>query len=175
MKALIPILLFAASPLFGVTLIVDLARQAMEAAPGQTVTYSGTMTNLEPGVVDLNGINITFTGQAVVDSVVFFSGPISVAGFGTSDLFPFFQITVDDPYTDPFGSLLGSFTIVGGIEGINGYDGNASDVLGSQNFQLDVVPTPEPSTWMLLIGGFMAMTMPTWKPQLVRAVSRRRS
>ena len=59
---------------------------------------------------------------------------------------------MSDPYTDPLGPETGTVTILGGVEGSGGYDPTTQDVLGSSQFQIDVVDAPEPAPVVLLAG-----------------------
>jgi hypothetical protein len=139
-----------------VTIALDLS--LINASPGQQVTFSGVIINNELAPVDLNGISITLNGMFTVDTTPFFLGPPTVAASApsapsqTSD-FALFNVLVDLPYTDPLGVKSGILTILGGIEGVNGYDPSVQDFLGSTTFSVNVGTVPEPSCLTLILTG----------------------
>jgi hypothetical protein len=67
-----------------------------------------------------------------------------VGALSATGSFTLFNVTVGYPYTDSYGPLYGTFTILGGLEGVNGYDPNLQDIVASGNFEVDVVAAPEP-------------------------------
>jgi hypothetical protein len=96
--------------------------------------------------VDLNDISVTLDGMFQTDVTPFFRGPPTLdAGSQTVD-FGLVLVTVLTPYTDPAGPHTGAITIFGGVEGPDGYDPTTQDLLGSANFTVNVVETPEPAS-----------------------------
>ena len=122
----------------------------LSAQPGETVTFRGTITNLESVNVDLNSCGLTLGGQFTTDNcALFFAGPLFLLPNETSDPFDMFTVTVNLPYTDPFGlQPPGTFTVLGGLEINSVYDGNTQNILGEAPLEMNVVP--EPGTAALL-------------------------
>jgi hypothetical protein len=123
----------------------------LTAQPGQTVTFSGTITNLESVTVDLNGCDVNIPGQFTSDCSLFLgNAPFFLAPLETSFLFDMFTVTVDQPYTGSLGlQPPGVFTVLGGLEPPGGgYDGSTQNLLGQAQFA--VIVTPEPGTAVLL-------------------------
>jgi hypothetical protein len=145
----------------GANVSVSFDFQRLTASPGQTVTFSGTITNLESAIVDMNGCTITLPGQFVFDCVgpFFANAPLTVDANQTSLPFDMFTVTVGVPYTDPFGLRPpGTFTVLGGVEGPGGYDGSTQNILGEASFQVDVVPEPGTAT-LFCFGVPLAMAL----------------
>jgi hypothetical protein len=124
------------------TLSITFDPSILSAQPGQTITFSGSITNLENVAVFLNSCDVNIPGQFTSDCSLFFGGPASLDPFETSAVFDLFTVTVDDPYTGAAGLQPGIFTVVGGV------DGDAQDNLVEAQFSVDVVP--EPGTAVLL-------------------------
>jgi hypothetical protein len=142
----IALILVAAACASATSINITLSSPTVIAAAGNTVLVSGVVSNATMQTVYLNSISVTLNGLFNTDITPFFSGPISVDGLASTAPFDFFSVSVADPYTDPFGPMLGSFTIFGGA------DGFAGDLLGSSDFQVDV-QAPEPASGgMLLLG-----------------------
>jgi hypothetical protein len=116
----------------------------LNVAPGQIVTFSGTVTNLEAVNVDLNGCQPTILGPFTSDCSPFFANsPLFLGPHATSLTFDMFTVSVDLAYPGPFGlQPTGTFTIFGGLEVGGIYDGSTQDNLVEAPFRLDVVPEP---------------------------------
>ena len=116
----------------------------LSALPGQTITFSGTITNPAASVVFLNGCDVNLPGQFTSDFCALFltDAPLSLDPLETSPVFDMFTVTVSDPYTGLPGLQSGTFTVFGGS------DGDAQDLLGQAQF--GVIVTPEPGTAVLL-------------------------
>ena len=135
------------------SLAINFTPSILSASPGQTVTFSGTITNLENAIVDLNSCDVNLAGPFTTDSCVAFllSAPLFLDPLETSAPFDMFTVTVDQPFTGPFGlQPPGIFTVLGGP------DGDAQNILGQATFA--VVVTPEPGTFVLL-GLALIMTL----------------
>ena len=78
------------------------------------------------------------------------TAPLSVAASpGATVDYGCFTVTVANPYTDPFGVVTGTVSVLGGAEGPAGYIPTTQDLLGSTVFSVNVtapVTTPDPST-----------------------------
>jgi plastocyanin len=127
------------------TLAINFMPSTLSAAPGQTVTFSGTITNLENATVDLNSCDVNLSGPFTTDSCVDFLrfAPLFLGPLETSAPFDMFTATADQPFTGSFGlQYPGIFTVLGGP------DSDAQEVLARANF--GVIVTPEPGSAVLL-------------------------
>jgi hypothetical protein len=145
----------ACAPAWADDLAINLDTTQFTVSPGDSITFSGTITNNDSATEDLNNISISLPGMFSVDITPFFNtAPLTVAGNSSTTDIDFFTVTVDIPYTDP-GIVSGTLTIQGGVEGPGGYDGSVQDDLGSTSFSLDVsnsfASTPEPSAIILAL------------------------
>jgi hypothetical protein len=130
-------------------ILIDLDFTAANAAPGQTITFSGTLENLDDVFpVFLNGCTVNVTGSSVVgncDDYFLFNAPFSLNPSEFVPSFAMFTFTATAPYLDAFGPQSGSFDVLGGP--------GASDmeILGTANFSVNVTAeaVPEPATGLL--------------------------
>lgn len=163
LRNLLPILFVACAPAWGDAVKIILDPSQIKASPGQQVTFSGEIVNNDPATVDLNDISVTLNGLFGVDTTSFFLGPATVAASSHTADFDFFNVVVDLPYTDPSGIKSGTLTILGGVEGLSGYDPTTQNFLGSTTFSVNVVnpasTVPEPSTLPLLVMGAALVTL----------------
>lgn len=123
---------------------------------GSSVIFSGTVTNLESVVVDLNGCSVTLSGQFTTDNCSIFFDPVAGAPFtlnangtaGDTAHFSMFTVTVDNPFTAALHvPYTGTFDITGTLEdGTGGSDTN----LVQSNFDVVVTPEPTPTTLICL-------------------------
>jgi hypothetical protein len=125
---------------------INLDPPILLAEPGQTVTFSGTITNTGSVTVDLNGCTAFIAGFTTDNCAVFFDpilgAPLSLDP-GTSAPFDMFAVTVDVPYLGAYGlQPPGTVTIYGGLEVGGVYDPEPLNILAEAPFQLDVVPEP---------------------------------
>lgn len=143
-------------------LMITLDSPTPTAQPGQTVSFIGTLSNLDPSnAYDLNSCGVTLAGQFTADCIdpLFNYFPSSLDRLQTIPPpgSPLFTLTVNLPYTGTFGPQSGTLDILGGP---SSNDPNFMDqnLLGSVNFTVNVV-TPEPSAGSLVaLGlGFLAL------------------
>lgn len=157
------------------SLTINFDFPTLSVAPGQTVTFSGTISNGFSSTVDLNSLNVNITGNGfTVDSMPFFLGPATVDGNSTTVNFSFFAVTLDDPFAYPGGIYSGTLDLLAGVQVGGIADPNVLDLLGSANFQLDVVSSsgvPEPASGAMvvaavaLLAGYRrryGLTVKTW-------------
>lgn len=139
------------------SLTINFDSPTLSVAPGQTVTFSGTISNGFSGTVDLNSLNVNIAGSGfTVDSMPFFLGPVTVDGNSTTVNFSFFAVTLDDPFPYPGGIYSGTMDLLAGVQVGGIADPNVLDLLGSANFQLDVVTStggdvPEPASGAMVV------------------------
>jgi len=119
----------------------------LAARSGDTVTFSGTLTNQSTSELFLNGDTFMLPGSNLTldDSPFLTNFPLSLAG-GATAKGALFTVAVDP--TTPEGLYDGSFTIVGGP----GYSDTTS--LATQSFRVVV---PEPGVYALLLSGGVAL------------------
>ena len=115
-------------------------------AQGTTVTFTGSiLNNLGTTRVYLNAISLTLTGPAglTTNDAPFFANTPPFLDPGESALFVgLFDVSAD--LTVPFGTYLGSATLLGGATD------QSQDELATRAFSVTVVPTPEPASMLLL-------------------------
>ena len=152
----------AAAPVHA-QLLLGLTPQAQSGTLGDTLLFSGTLSNPTTSEVFLNGESLTFdapvTGLSLDGSAFLNNAPISLSASGGGN----------DTYTDGFfsvfvapsaaaGTYTGTFAVLGGA------DGNAQTTVASQRFFVTVTPNgapvPEASTTVSLglllgLGGLM--------------------
>jgi hypothetical protein len=123
---------------------LDIVPNTLFTAPGDTVAYTGTITNLKSYTVYLNSFDVNAGGPFLTDPGVFDPTLLFLTANQVISIpFDLFTLTVDSAYAGPWGlQPLGTFTLFGGV------DGDAQELIGSQTFGL--VVTPEPGTFALL-------------------------
>ncbi len=150
-------LLGAGGPLRANDVFIGLDISTVNLIPGQTFTFSGAITNNDQSTVDLNNIDVTLDGSLFqVDPTPFFACPPTVVAGAGMPSFPLFSVTVDLPYNAPPGIQTGTLTILGGVEVGGTYDPTVQDFLGSAPFNVNVVSTPEPSTFAMMAPAILA-------------------
>lgn len=133
------------------TLTLNLDTNTASLLPGQTATFTGTLTSTYSVDVDLNGLNINLPGDFLSDSLPFFlTGPLSIGANSTSAPFDLFTVMPNAPFSGPFGIYNGTISVLGGAQ-INGvYDPNVFDQLADQSFSVVVLDpgttVPEPAS-----------------------------
>jgi len=135
---------------------VSLTQTIQTAAPGSTITFDATITNLSSTApVYLNGDSrVTSSTDLTIDDTPFlFNFPLSLDPSEASGPFALFNVFVD-PITPDGTYDFNSFSILGGL------DGSTFDTIGIANFSITVgspVATPEPRTFLLLLLGLLAL------------------
>ncbi len=140
-------------------LLFTLDSAIQSGSPGSEVVFTGTLANTGVAPLFLNGIAFNFDGVGPAylsgDANLFLNSvPISLAASGTvGDTYvgPIFGVNLDP--TTPYGTYTGSVMLTGGA------DGNATNLLGTQNFGMLAQPpsgsVPETDTWFMAILGLM--------------------
>jgi hypothetical protein len=131
-----------------------------QSGSGPVFEFDGTLTNTGDATVYLNGD--TYFGDlpyaAFDDSPFYNNAPLYLDSGDTSGVIELFTITAP-----PYGS--GANTYAGTYEILGGDDSESSDVLATENFDINV--TPEPSGLVLLLSG-MAGLAGTLRRRLIR-------
>jgi hypothetical protein len=151
----------------GASISISLDASTLSAAPGGTVVFHGTITNLASVIVDLNGSVTTLAGQFTTDdgTLFFTNAPFTLNPNETSAPFDIFSVTVNSPYTGTFQPFPGVFSVVGGLEEAGGTTPDTN--LGQVVF--DVVAAPEPGT-----AGMLFLSVPLVALELRRRINRGR-
>lgn len=133
------------------SLLITLDQPSQTGSPGDTLIFSGVLSNPDPERTFLNSVNLNLAGSSFTVNYIdqFLNNvPISL-GPGESRLsIKLFDVLLNLPFSDPFGPYIGTYTLVGGI------DGDSQDVLFSADFTVTAQekggsPVPEPSTFLL--------------------------
>jgi len=150
------VVLFFASAARADSVDVELTQTSQTAAPGSTITFDATITNLSStDTVFLNGDgSITSSPLLTVDDTPFLTNfPLSLDPSETSGPFALFNVIID-PTIAPGTYDFNSFSILGGA------DGSASDTIGTAEFSVTVAtasPVPEPGILGLLVVGLLGL------------------
>lgn len=144
------------------SLTVNLDFPTLSASAGQTVTFTGTISNGFTDTVDLNSLSVNVTGSGfTADTTPFFLGPLDVTGLSTTVSFALFSITLDDPFPSPSGLYNGTVDLLGGVQVGGVPDPGVFNLLGQGTFEVNVVQAtdvPEPAFGpMLLAAGGVAV------------------
>jgi PEP-CTERM motif len=145
----------AVSQAASISIILDDPSQT--GSPGDTLHFLGTITNIDtnagdsPFFLNLDSLNLALS-DAVPNDLFLANVPIDLAEGASSGDIELFDYTLANPEADPFGSYLGAYALLGGMDG---GAGTAQDILAQVNFSVTVepavspTPTPEPSTFAL--------------------------
>ena len=139
-------------------IIITLDTPAQIGSPGDTLIFTGTLFNNSSDTIFLNGGDLNLAGNSFTPDFAdpFFANvPLSLdPGQATSDI-ELFDVLINDPFTDPFASYNGSYTLSGGA------DPAAQDLLTSVDFtitaQNGTSVVPEPSAFALLATALTAI------------------
>jgi hypothetical protein len=143
---LLPPLLLCPARRAQAQLLFTLDNPVQAGLPGQTLTFSGTLTNSGTSEIFLNGDNFSLGGTGLtLDDTPFVDGaPFSLAA-NESFSGSLFTVAIDSSAPFP-QSGAGTFSIVGGV------DDTAQDILASAPFQIGVT-APEPGALGLSMAG----------------------
>lgn len=147
------------------TVTLTLASPTEAGIAGETITYSATISapSTNSAAVYLNNETVDFNslpGATSDGTDLFLNFPFSLnpGDSASGDLF-----TVTLPADAAFGSYTGDFILQGGG------DFSAEGTLDTVPFTLDVGPVPEPSTWMLMGSGLLAVFGLGWRKRSMQA------
>ena len=164
MKTLLRILILGALATAGAWggIVITFDAPSQTGHPGDTLNFFGVISNTGSDIVFLNGDPLTLAGLSFTITDQFFTTvPVSLDGNTSSGDIDLFDVTVSNPLLDPPAKYLGSYGLIGGV------DGDASDNLASANFDVTTEPSgtavPEPGSWLLLgtaVAGFGAARRP---------------
>jgi hypothetical protein len=126
----------------------------LDASIGQTVTFSATLTNLNPTSIFLNSDAVNINPPLVSDDTKFFVNTPSLLVSGQSITAPILDVVV--PLGTPFGLYPGHFEILGG--------NTPSDLttVGSADFMVRVGGArlvSEPTSFFLLLSGVVTLLL----------------
>ena len=151
--AVLPLALLAAPAQAQLTL--NLTPAAQVGAIGDTLNFTGTLSNPTLDTVFLNSDSFSFSGPAPDDSP-FLNAPLSLDPVGTTDMNGnptdsytggFFNVTLDSSVAP--GTYLGTFSILGGA------DSNAADTVATEDFSVTVLPAAVPEASSLVSLGVL--------------------
>jgi hypothetical protein len=142
---------------------VTLDSPTISASPGETVYFTGVITNLLNGTVDLNGLSLNIAGALIGDSSPFFANaPFFLTANSSSADFVIFDVSIPAPYTGSAGPQTGNIEILGGVEGPAGYDPTTANILGQAGFTVNVAPEPDMTLALLVCAGAL-VAWGAWK------------
>ncbi len=134
------------------SLLFTLDPAVLPGMPGDTLTFSGTLSNTFDYELFLNGNSLTFSGSDTdfVVSGLLGSVPLSLMPAGDSsggDTYTGSVFDVQILSSAASGSYAGSYSMLGGA------DDQTQDELAASNFQVNVTAVPEPSSIIVVVGG----------------------
>lgn len=126
-------------------IIITLDDPSQTGTPGGTLSFTGILANTGLTTVFLNSANLNLAGSSFTPDFInpFFNNvPFFLdAGQSTTSI-ELFSVLVNNPFLDPNGAYVGSYTLLGGV------DSGSQDILASADFTVNVGATsvPEPSS-----------------------------
>lgn len=121
----------------------------LTGAPGDTLTFSGSLTNNDTSTDYINGVGLNLAGFDVTDyddSDFLFDAPISLDPTVDSGSFDFFTVTIPAGFAP--GIYVGTLNVDGGTDPSDGL------VIGSADFSVNVESSvPEPASFALVVLG----------------------
>lgn len=135
---------------------VTLTLSAVSGGSGGTITIDGTITNGTSSTVYLNGEDFSFGSSAFLNGDItdfLLNAPLSLAADSNSGVIPLFTFEIAS------GTAVGVYTgnfldIIGGTD-----PSDFTDVLASSPFSVNVTATPEPTTFIFLVTGLLALVI----------------
>uniref|UniRef100_Q02CP7 PEP-CTERM protein-sorting domain-containing protein n=1 Tax=Solibacter usitatus (strain Ellin6076) TaxID=234267 RepID=Q02CP7_SOLUE len=162
MRILIPIFLAAATMCHGSVLNLTLIPDTLIGNPGDTVHFSGSLTNTTNGTVFINSDSILFA-LGVDDTPFFNNAPIFLGALAGSGIFDIFDITI--PLGQGPGTYDGGFTILGGAS-------TDFNNVGEAAFHVTVnestTASPEPASTILVGLGLAGASLLARRARLTR-------
>src|SRR5262249_45058443 len=105
-------------PAMAADITITLDFTTLSGAPGDTITFSGFLTNLDNAVVDLDSCGPTMLGPFVTDCTPFLvNAPLFLNPNEVTSSFDMFTVTIQTPFGAPFTSYPGVFDVLGSVEG----------------------------------------------------------
>jgi len=150
-----------AGTIFGGSIQVDLTNPSQSGAPGDTIQFTGTITNLSAtDTVFFNGASSTsVSADLAIDITPFLvNAPLFLAPGEVSPLFDIFDIAIAPGAVA--GPYLGNIvTLLGGV------DSNAFDTLLDISADVNVATSssPEPGSALLLLVGLGVVAGLRWR------------
>ena len=135
-------------------LIITLDDSAQTGHPGDTLVFTGTLSNTGGATIFLNSVDLNLAGNSfTVDFIDPFLNnvPFSLDPAQATSSIELFDVTLNNPFTDLLATYAGSYSLLGGV------DSDSQDVLDSVDFTASATSsatgTPEPSSVALLAIG----------------------
>jgi hypothetical protein len=151
MKTLLRILILGALATAGAWggIVITFDAPSQTGHPGDILNFLGVISNTGSDTVFLTEDSLNLAGLSLATTDQFLTTvPVSLDGNTSSRDIDLFDVTVSNPLLDPPGEYLGSYGLIGGV------DGDASDNLASANFDVTTAAggatVPEPGSWLLL-------------------------
>lgn len=140
--------------------IIALDSAAQTGSPGDTLIFTGMVSNTGLSTVFLNSANLNLAGNSFTPDFIdpFFNNvPVSLdAGQVTPDI-ELFEVLLNNPFTDTFGDYGGNYSLSGGV------DANAGDPLASVDFTITAqsgsAAVPEPPVVSLVAVALAALAV----------------
>jgi hypothetical protein len=144
---LMPLLLVVAPQAQANIITLTFDQAFMQGAPGDVLTFTATIANSGNQQIWLNGDSISLAPGFDVNDM-FDNAPLWLDAGESAQHLALFQITLHDPFDGDFGLNLGSYALLGGIDGID------QEALTSVPFGATAV-APEPSSGSMAVLGLV--------------------
>lgn len=137
-------------------IIITLDDPSQTGTPGGTLSYTGILSNTGLTTVFLNSANLNLAGSSFTPDFInpFFNNvPFFLdAGQFTASI-ELFSVLVNNPFLDPNGAYVGSYTLLGGV------DSGSQDILASAVLTVNVGATavPEPNTFPVMAAALVGL------------------